>query len=245
MDASIRQIAAAELLERARYFALKPQRVLLLGNQPDATPDALLQHFPRADLLSLHASASASRSGGSGGWWTKRQPLHGIRANAIALPLKAKTADLTFIGLLLPAFTQPEQVLREVVRVMRPGALLLLSSLGPGSLPELSMPVGGYPDLPQLGDLLLASGFAEPVMDIERHLITYASAAGLCEALRQLSIDPACADVAARTLTFELIVAAAFAPSAPSRPADVTRAASAGEIAIPLSSVRPRKHEDH
>ena len=234
--ASILQIAATELLERIKYFALEPAWVLLLGSASHETAQGLISHVPHADLVTFDGSAAASRRAARG-WWPRRQSRHPVSAQVTALPLKAQTADLACINLLLPACPRPDQVLREVARVMRPGALLQLSSLGPRSLPELAAPCDHYPDLPQLGDLLLGSGFTEPVMDIEHHQIRYASGTALAQELRRLSLDHAITDPHAHTLTYELIVATAFAASTGGSRADRTP----GEVAISLSSLRRRK----
>jgi malonyl-CoA O-methyltransferase len=238
---SIRQIAASELLARVPYFKLSPSRALLLGHQLGSSAEALQKQFPRAELLSVAASAESDLTPAArSGWWPRRQSRHGVLAQAAALPFGSGTFDLSYMNLLLPGCPAPDRALREAARVLRPGALLLFASLGPDSLPELAAPAGVYPDLPQLGELLLGCGFAEPVMDVERHEIRYASAELWRDELLQLATPAALTDRSeALTLTFELIVAAAFAVDPAASPAGGA-SGSSGEVGIPVSSVRRR-----
>ncbi len=252
---SIRGIAASELLERTRYFDLDPKRILLLGHQREASAATLHSQYGRADLISIDTGPSAGNIVGAvtassthlRRWWPARRVRHAspppltARARPFALPLKPQLADLTYINLLLPACAEPELALREVARTMRPGALLLFASLGPESLPELAgsatggPPGGVYPDIAQLGELLLQCGFAEPVIDVERHEIRYESAAAMQGELQHL-LATAVAGSDALTLTFELVVSAAFA--APPGPAVGHHP---GDVAVPLESIRRRK----
>jgi malonyl-CoA O-methyltransferase len=263
---SIRGIAAGELLDRVHYFGLEPERILLLGHQLEAAAVTLHAQFGRAALISVD-TAPASTGGIATGastpssthlrrWWPARRlrpavtPSHTVRARPTALPLKQQLADLSYINLLLPACVEPEQALREIGRAMRPGGLLLFASLGPDSLLELTgaaAPPGAYPDIAQLGELLMRSGFAEPVIDVERHEIRYQSAAALqteldhlLPAAAALPAAPTGAGNDSLTLTFELIVAAAFAAN--SDPGSVHGSdPGSGDILVPLESIGRRK----
>jgi malonyl-CoA O-methyltransferase len=65
----------------------------------------------------------------------------------------------------------------------------MFSTLGPDTLAELRRAAGGarvhaFADMHDLGDMLLAAGFAEPVMDMERVTLLYADGAALLADLR-------------------------------------------------------------
>ena len=90
--------------------------------------------------------------------------------------------DLVVSNLALHWTSAPEAALAEAQRVLRRGGLLMFSTLGPDSLKELAQasvdaqgrsPVHRFIDMHDLGDLLVNSGFADPVMDMEYLTLTY------------------------------------------------------------------------
>jgi malonyl-CoA O-methyltransferase len=81
--------------------------------------------------------------------------------------------------------------LAEAQRVLEVGGLLMFSTLGPDTLKELRAAFAdGYAhtqrfiDMHDLGDMLVACGFADPVMDMEVLTLTYADFDDLLGELR-------------------------------------------------------------
>ena len=79
-------------------------------------------------------------------------------------------------------------VFREFRRILKPEGLLMFSSFGPDTLRELreawrtvdDQPhVIDFLDMHDLGDMLMQAGFLEPVMDVDRHTLTYSNVIGL------------------------------------------------------------------
>src|SRR5690606_3301381 len=82
---------------------------------------------------------------------------------------------------------------QESARVLRPGGAVAFSTLGPDSLRELrgawsavddDTHVHPFLDLHPLGDMLLAAGLADPVVDVERLTLSYGSPQRLLAELR-------------------------------------------------------------
>jgi malonyl-CoA O-methyltransferase len=87
----------------------------------------------------------------------------------------------------------PAATLREWHRVLETGGLLMFSSYGPDTLQELRRAfaavdaaphVHPFVDMHDLGDALVAAGFADAVMDMEMLTLTYGSPAALLAELR-------------------------------------------------------------
>jgi malonyl-CoA O-methyltransferase len=87
----------------------------------------------------------------------------------------------------------PLAALREVHRVLIAGGLLMFSSYGPDTLKELKAAFGAgsgarhvhsFIDMHDLGDMLVASGFAAPVMDMEVITLTYSEVPALLRDLK-------------------------------------------------------------
>jgi malonyl-CoA O-methyltransferase len=83
-------------------------------------------------------------------------------------------------------------------RALAVDGFLMFSCLGPGSLPELRSlyaarawgpPMAPLVDMHDLGDMLVAAGFADPVMDQEQIVLTWADATACLEELRTLGAN--------------------------------------------------------
>lgn len=114
-----------------------------------------------------------------------------IAGDAHALPLADRSVDLVWSNLAAHWFDDPVSAVAQWRRVLRPGGLLMFSLFGVDTLREatpLPAQAAGdqatvpgsaaiaalrYPDLHDWGDALVAAGFADPVMDVERLTLTY------------------------------------------------------------------------
>ncbi len=187
------------MLERLDYVRLDPQRVLDLGCGTGASLTALRERYPQALVVGADLSEPMLRVGRQANrrWrWTlpflrgARQAL--LAAEAAALPLPASSVGLCWSNLMLHWVDDPLPVLREAHRVLEVGGLMMFSTLGPDTLQELRgsfddghVHTQRFIDLHVYGDLLLASGFADPVMDVEMLTLTYAGVDDLLADLRR------------------------------------------------------------
>ncbi len=123
------------------------------------------------------------------------RPIRCVEADAHALPFESASFDLVFTSLMLQWLQPPDTALSEIRRVLKPGGLLLASSFGPETLQELraawaaadsGVHVNEFIDMHDLGSALARAGFAEPVLDVDRHLRHYADARALMRELKAL-----------------------------------------------------------
>jgi malonyl-CoA O-methyltransferase len=126
-----------------------------------------------------------------------------VAADAAALPLRDASADMVFSNLALQWCNDPDRVLRDCRRVLRPGGVLHLATLGPDTLVELRrawqdadpghVHVNRFIDMHDLGDALVRAGFAEPVLDVERYTLTYDDVRALMHDLKAIGAHNATA----------------------------------------------------
>src|SRR6267154_2375173 len=160
------------MFERLDYIRLRPHRVLAEAKREESL-------FERARRLVRRLVSGSGRSY--------------LCADFARLPLRASSVDMVWSNLALAWAGDPLAALREVHRVLIPGGLLMFSSYGPDTLKELKAAFGaGSPgchvhsfiDMHDLGDMLVASGFAAPVMDREVITLTYSEVPALLRDLK-------------------------------------------------------------
>jgi malonyl-CoA O-methyltransferase len=194
------------LIDRLDYIRLTPGRILDVGCGAGGAKVLLSKRFPKAQWVGVDFSLPMLRSGiassrGFASWLDRLRNRAGARicAEAAQLPFAEAAFDLVFSNLMLHWHPQPHNVFPEWKRVLAVDGLLLFSCFGPDTLQELRAACGealgeSYPmpfiDMHDFGDMMVAAGFATPVMDVETIRLTYASARELLAEARALGGNP-------------------------------------------------------
>jgi malonyl-CoA O-methyltransferase len=175
----------ARMLERLDYVKLAPRRVLDAGSGPPQR--ALGRRYAEAEVIALDFAPAMLRAGRRRLF--ERRPPRPIGGDFARLPFAAGAFQLVWANMALHWAPDPLAALREFHRVLAVDGLLMLSTLGPDTLACLREAAGAarvhaFADMHDVGDLLVAAGFAEPVMDMERVTVLYADGAALLADLR-------------------------------------------------------------
>ena len=129
---------------------------------------------------------------------TRCPDLSYICADAEQLPLQDNSQDLVFSSLALQWCTHFSKVLREAQRVLKPGGVLLFSSLADGSLIELrrswqavdkATHVNQFRTLKRYQELTAASALQVLDLHCHTHIYHYAKVADLTHELKHLGAD--------------------------------------------------------
>ncbi|HMH17249.1 MAG TPA: methyltransferase domain-containing protein [Burkholderiales bacterium] len=188
------------MFERLDYIRLQPARVLDAGCGTGRGLGLLRRRYPKADLLGVDFAPAALLAARRSESLVQRARylLSGpgrfrLCADFSRLPLRNGCIDLVWSNLALAWAVDPLAALGEFRRVLATGGLLMFSSYGPDTLKELktafaagsSTPhVHSFADMHDVGDMLVSSGFAEPVMDMETITLTYPDVALLARDLK-------------------------------------------------------------
>lgn len=178
----------ARMTERLDYMKIAPRRMADIGCATGDGIRALQARYGKAQAIAIDSAlpmlhgVRARRSCLARLMHPLRARPRLVTADARALPLAAGTLDLAWSNLMLHWLDDPLPALREMHRVLEVGGLVMFATLGPDSLLELRAAmekvgagdtVKRFPDMHDLGDMLVAAGFADPVMDMEMVDFTY------------------------------------------------------------------------
>ena len=156
--------------------------------------DAALPMLQQARTRSAHGRSLLARMLGPLGRGGAPAPAF-VCADGTALPLPGVCIDLVWSNLMLQWVNDLPRAFAEFRRVLRVGGLLTFTTFGPDTLQELARAfaridghthVSRFPDMHDLGDMLVQAGFADPVMDREPITVTYPSPAALLAELKAI-----------------------------------------------------------
>lgn len=173
------------MLERLDYIRHRPAAILDAGSGTGNALAALGERYAGARIVALDiALAMLVRGRKRLPWW---KALLARRADVVCgdierLPLADASFGMVWSNLTLQWLNEPQRAFAEMQRVLSPGGLLMFSTFGPDTLKELRRAylgadrythVNRFVDMHDIGDMLVRSGFADPVMDMECITLTY------------------------------------------------------------------------
>ena len=131
-------------------------------------------------------------------WWS---PARWTASKPVMAPLGAESLptdsgfQMVWANMALHMSAQPQALIARWHQALAVDGFLMFSCLGPDSLKELrplyaaqgwGEPAHAFTDMHDWGDMLVAQGFAEPVLDMERITLTYETPEKLLQDLRSL-----------------------------------------------------------
>ena len=194
VHAMLQDLVLDRLLEQIPVFRISPDLILDLGSGTGKGSARLKKIFTSARFLQLDiAEKMLAIAKKRTGIFFNRNSF--ICADADVLPITNNTLDLVFTSLMMQWSLSIDQLFGEIHRVMKPSGLFLFATLGPETLHELNeswqaaddqMHVHVFPDIRAIGDLLVAHDFAQPVLESERLVLTYADVKSVMQDLKHV-----------------------------------------------------------
>jgi len=190
--AILQEEVAKRLLERLHYMRHQPETIVDLGCGTGKALRGLQKAYPQARVHAVDMSQQMLKRAGANYRWLSRKRR--VVADMERLPFAEDSFDLVFSSLALPWCNDLNLALAEFARVARPGALILFTSFGPATLSELALSwqalddhphVHPFVDMHDIGDAMMAAGFAQPVVDAETIRMEYRDFRSLLDDLRQ------------------------------------------------------------
>ena len=120
---------------------------------------------------------------------------HFVCGDVNMLPLPGVAFDMVWSNLALQWVNDLPRAFAETRRVLKVGGLFTFTTFGPDTLKEIRAAfaradghthTNRFIDMHDIGDLLVAAGFADPVLDMEQLTLTYADAGALMRELKAI-----------------------------------------------------------
>ena len=171
---------ADELLERLELFKFEPRVVLDLGAGTGRATRRLKRRYRRALVIALDLAPGMLREARRHQHLFRR--FERVCADALRLPLADASVDLVFSSLMLQWCEPLDNAFAEIRRVLKPDGFFAFSTFGPDTLKELRCAwaeadgyshVNHFADVHDVGEALVRAGLSEPVLDVDRVLLTY------------------------------------------------------------------------
>jgi malonyl-CoA O-methyltransferase len=194
------------MLEKLDIIKIQPQRLLDVGSGTGWGTRQLGERYPQAEVVALDIAIGMLQAArGTSGWWKKlfagkRESY--LCADVEALPLAAQSVDMVWSNLAVQWCNDLPATFVELHRVIRTDGLLMFSTFGPDTLHELRVAFNGvdgfnhvnrFADMHDIGDMLVAAGFAAPVMEMEKLTLTYNDVRAVMQDLRSIGAHNATA----------------------------------------------------
>jgi malonyl-CoA O-methyltransferase len=178
----------ARLLERLLYIKLQPNRVLDLGCGPGLFTQVLQDDYPKASVIGYDIAYNMLSI------LQKDHPqVPLVNGDMMQLPFASASFDLIFANQVIHWAESLPQVFQELYRILTPGGCLLLTTLGPDTFQEIHhafhnidsyVHANVFRDMHDIGDVLLATHWQDPVMDVERLTAQYPTVDQLLKSLK-------------------------------------------------------------
>jgi malonyl-CoA O-methyltransferase len=187
------------LLDRLELTAIAPRVIVDAGAGTGHASRSLKRRYSKALILALDSSHGMLEVARRQNSWLR--PFSRVCADAQRLPLADGSVDLIVSNLMLQ-WCDPEVTFAEFRRVLTPHGLLTFTTFGPDTLQELRTAwaaadsdshVHTFLDMHDLGDALVRSGFASPVLDVERFTLNYLDVGAVAADLKALGAHNASA----------------------------------------------------
>jgi malonyl-CoA O-methyltransferase len=194
------------MLEKLDVIKILPERLLDIGSGTGWGTRQLGDRYPQTDIIALDiAMGMLLAARGTSSWWQKLfsgSKQRFLCADVEALPLAAGSVDVVWSNLAVQWCNDLPATFVGLHRVIKTDGLLMFSTFGPDTLKELRIAFDGvdgynhvnrFADMHDVGDMLVAAGFADPVMEMEKLTLTYDDVKAVMQDLRDIGAHNATA----------------------------------------------------
>ena len=185
----VQKEVSERMIQRLKFLKSKPLNILDIGCGTGYLSNLINQYLPNSNIVCMDFSyemASQCKN--------KNIKLKPLVADAEYMPFKTSTFDLVISSFTLHWCQQIEKIFSDFFRILKNYGNFMFTTVGPDTLKELRNAyklidnyehINTFNDMHDYGDILLSSGFHDPVMDVERLIVEYKNFNGVLQSLRK------------------------------------------------------------
>lgn len=178
---------AKRVMTRLDYIKLEPKVVIDCGSGFGYDYNLLKEKFHGSTIYEIDTSLEVLKTQQNKKSWlrnilNKSESRNLINADAYHIPIRNGIVDFVYANQLLPYLSDIVAYFKEARRVLKVGGAFCISGLGVDSfkeLRELGLSTYRFPDMHDIGDMLVEVGFTNPVVDTEYITLEYDNLATL------------------------------------------------------------------
>lgn len=190
------------LLERLDYIKLQPCAILDIGSGSGNDSKKLSHKYPDSTLIQLDSSLNMLKQSlpikpGFLQRIFSNKSAQIICADAMHLPTMFKQFDLVWSNMVLPYIDDFNKFFAEIHRVLKVDGTFLTSGMAANSLwqlREVGLNTQNFPDMRDIGDILVKQHFAGVVTDVDRVNIPFDTITELLACIKALGMGNALID---------------------------------------------------
>ena len=191
--AFLQKEVASRTFERLSYMNVKPKKILDAGCGTGLCSRQLRDDFSRAKICAVDLAPGMIELAKTDQKTFKKIDYQ--VADIDSLPYEDNTFDIVFSSLTIQWVPNLGKTFSELNRVLKPGGLIIFSTLGPDTLYELKESwqsvdakthVNEFIDMHIVGDAVFNSNFENVVMDRDVITLTYQTMKGLMKDLKSI-----------------------------------------------------------
>lgn len=197
-NALLQHEAGSRLADRLQLFTIKPELILDLGMATGKTTKLVADKYPNSKVIGLDFAENMLEIAKA----TNLKDIKNVEcllSDINTLPFDDNSVDLIFSNFTLQWCENITKMFKECHRVLKNEGLFIFSIPGPDTLAELRYVfdqvdsnfdhVNNFIDMHDLGDILVQTKFAHPVMDSEHFTLTYSSVINILKDLKAVGAN--------------------------------------------------------
>ena len=194
-SAQIQNEIGDRLFSRLSLLKMQPQYILDLGCGSGLFSKKLKDLYPKAQIVAIDLAYAMLECAKSKQGWLKKWGI--VNADMHYLPFVDGQFDLIFSNQVIHWTDDMQGLLLEIHRVMAKNACLMFTTLGPDTFKELRVAfaeidshahVNEFLDMHDLGDMVFATKFVDPVLDMDMLTAHYTSTTRLLKSIKKQGV---------------------------------------------------------